>query len=146
MEINKIANSPSVSTGKKAAASFSPSVSFAELTAKEQEKLRNERLRQLADEIEQQGKKLAESRAVDDLRRYKQLVRQLLDEAVNHGLKLTEQYGFHWSGRSRIYHIVKTIDQKLLGVANAVLEQERPRIDLLKTLGEIQGLIVNLYT
>lgn len=56
MEINKIANTPSVPIGKKAAASFSPSVSFAELTAKEQEKLRNERLRQLADEIEQQGK------------------------------------------------------------------------------------------
>lgn len=65
---------------------------------------------------------------------------------MNHGLKLTEQYGFHWSGRSRVYHIVKTIDQKLLDVTNAVLEQERPRIDLLQTLGEIQGLIVNLYT
>ncbi|MEB3751028.1 YaaR family protein [Geobacillus sp. FSL W8-0032] len=146
MEINKIANTPSVPIGKKAAASFSPSVSFAELTAKEQEKLRNERLKQLADEIEQQGQKLAKSRTVDDLRRYKQLVKQLLDEAVNHGLKLTEQYGFHWSGRSRVYQIVKTIDQKLLDVTNAVLEQERPRMDLLQTLGEIQGLIINLYT
>ncbi|OPX01315.1 YaaR family protein [Geobacillus sp. LEMMY01] len=146
MEINKIVNTSSVPAGKKAAASLSPSVSFAELAASQREKLRNERLRQLADEIEQQGKKLAESRTVDDLRRYKQLVKQLLDEAVNHGLKLTEQYGFHWSGRSRVYHIVKTVDQKLLDVTNAVLEQERPRIDLLQALGEIQGLIVNLYT
>ncbi|ALF08766.1 YaaR family protein [Parageobacillus thermoglucosidasius] len=145
MEIRKITNANMVNVSKKEAA-VSPSVSFAEVVAKQNEELALERFRQLAKEIEEQGKKLAESRSVEDLRKYKRLVKKLLDDAVQNGLRLSEQHGFNWSGRSRLYKMVKEVDKKLIDLTNAVLQKEKQGIDLLGTIGEIQGLIINIYT
>ncbi|BDG30650.1 YaaR family protein [Parageobacillus thermoglucosidasius] len=145
MEIRKITNANMVNVSKKEAAA-SPSVSFAEVAAKQNEELALERFRQLAKEIEEQGKKLAESRSVEDLRKYKRLVKKLLDDAVQNGLRLSEQHGFNWSGRSRLYKMVKEVDKKLIDLTNAVLQKEKQGIDLLGTIGEIQGLIINIYT
>lgn len=55
MEIRKITNANMVNVSKKEAAA-SPSVSFAEVVAKQNEELALERFRQLAKEIEEQGK------------------------------------------------------------------------------------------
>lgn len=145
MEIQKITKANMMNVSKKEAAASS-SVSFAEVVAKQNEALALERFRQLAKEIEEQGKILAESRSVEDLRKYKKLVKKLLDDAVKNGLRLSEQHGFNWSGRSRLYKMVKEVDKKLIDLTNAVLQKEKQGIDLLSTIGEIQGLIINIYT
>ncbi|HZG59669.1 MAG TPA: YaaR family protein [Anoxybacillus sp.] len=145
MEIQKITKTNMTNVSRKEATA-SASVSFAEVVAKRNEELVLERFQQLAKEIEEQGKILAESRSVEDLRKYKKLVKKLLDDVVKNGLQLSEQRGFNWSGRSRLYKIVKEVDKKLIDVTNAVLQREKEGIDLLSTIGEIQGLIINIYT
>ncbi|WP_143414937.1 YaaR family protein [Geobacillus sp. E263] len=145
MEIQKITKANMVNVSKKEATA-SASVSFAEVVAKQNEELALERFQQLAKEIEEQGKVLAESRSVEELRKYKKLVKTLLDDVVKNGLQLSEQHGFNWSGRSRLYKIVKEVDRKLIDLTNAVLQKEKQGIDLLSTIGEIQGLIINIYT
>jgi uncharacterized protein len=145
VEIQKITKANMMNVSKKEATA-SASVSFAEVVAKRNEELALERFQQLAKEIEEQGKILAESRSVEDLRKYKKLVKKLLDDVVKNGLQLSEQRGFNWSGRSRLYKIVKEVDKKLIDVTNAVLQKEKEGIDLLSTIGEIQGLIINIYT
>ncbi|WMT19810.1 YaaR family protein [Parageobacillus toebii] len=144
MEIQKITKANMMNVSKKEAASAS--VSFAEVVAKQNEELALERFQQLAKEIEEQGKVLAESRSVEELRKYKKLVKTLLDDVIKNGLQLSEQHGFNWSGRSRLYKIVKEVDKKLIDLTNAVLQKEKQGIDLLSTIGEIQGLIINIYT
>jgi uncharacterized protein len=145
VEIQKITKANMMNVSRKEAPA-SASVSFAEVVAKRNEELALERFQQLAKEIEEQGRILAESRSVEDLRKYKKLVKKLLDDAVKNGLQLSEQRGFNWSGRSRLYKIVKEVDKKLMELTNVVLQREKEGIDLLSTIGEIQGLIINIYT
>jgi uncharacterized protein len=145
VEIQKVTKANMINVSKKEATA-SASVSFAEVVAKQNEELALERFQQLAKEIEEQGKILAESRSVEDLRKYKKLVKKLLDDVVKNGLQLSEQHGFNWSGRSRLYKIVKEVDKRLIDLTNAVLQKEKHGIDLLSTIGEIQGLIINIYT
>jgi uncharacterized protein len=145
MEVQKVTKANIVKANRKETTA-SPSVSFAEVVAKRNEELVLERFQQLVRDIEEQGKILAESRSVEDLRKYKKLVKTLLDDAVKNGLQLSEQRGFSWNGRSRLYKIVKEVDKKLIDLTNAVLQKEQQGIDLLSTIGEIQGLIINIYT
>jgi len=145
VEIQKVTKANMMNVSKKEATA-SASVSFAEVVAKQKEELAFERFQQLVKEIEEQGKILAESRSVEDWRKYKKLVKKLLDDVVKNGLQLSEQHGFNWSGRSRLYKIVREVDKKLIDLTNAVLQKEKQGIDLLSTIGEIQGLIINIYT
>ena len=83
----------------------------------------HEKMMRLIGDIEEQGKILAESRTVEDLRRYKKLVKEFLAEAVNNGLKLEQQRGFNRRGRTKVYKIVKEVDSKLIELTNLVLDR-----------------------
>ncbi|WP_027409280.1 YaaR family protein [Anoxybacteroides tepidamans] len=145
MEVQKVTKTNMIKTSQKENVTSS-SVSFAEVMAKKQEDFIYERFQELVKQIEDQGKVLAESRSVEDLRKYKKLVKTLLDDAVQNGMKLTEQRGFSWNGRQRLYKIVKEVDRKLIDLTNQILQKEQDGINLLSTIGEIQGLIINIYT
>ena len=75
--------------------------------------------------LEDQGKVLADSRTVEDLKKYKKLVKEFMDAAVKNGLKLEEQRGFNRRGRTKVYKIVKEVDKKLIDLTNAVLEKKK---------------------
>ncbi|WP_444685663.1 YaaR family protein [Alkalicoccus luteus] len=95
--------------------------------------------------IEKQGKRLADSRTVDELRLYKKMVKEFMDEAVKLGLQLEEQRGFNRRGRTKVYKIVKEVDSKLIDLTDSVLRGQQKGLHLLKQTGEIQGLLVNIY-
>ncbi|CAM5797175.1 MULTISPECIES: YaaR family protein [Brevibacillus] len=144
MEVNKIGQ---VSTEKVKAKQEVPAdkVMFSELMSKGREQLNAERFQQLISDIEEQGKILAESRTVGDLRKFKSLVKSLLDDAVKNGLSLEERQGFNRRGRSRIYKIVKEVDKKLLELTDAVLKKQEPGLRILERVGEIKGMLINIY-
>lgn len=122
------------------------SISFQEVMAKGRQHTVFEKMSKMAEEIEDQGKKLAEHRTVDELRKYKKMVKQFMEEAVQNGLQLEEQRGFNRRGRTKIYKIVKEVDKKLIDLANDVLNKEKSKLDILNQVGEIQGLLINIYT
>lgn len=41
---------------------------------------------------------------------------------------------------------MKEIDDKLIQLTEEMMDQEKPAIDLLERIGEIKGLLINLYT
>jgi len=145
MEVQKVSRATINRVEKKDDAP-TESVSFTEVMDKKKNDVLFERFQTMAQEIEAQGKKLAESQTVEDLKKYKRLVKQFLDDAVKNGLQLEEQRGFSRGGRTRIYKIVKEVDKKLIDLTNAVLQKEQKGLDLLGLIGEIQGLIINIYT
>lgn len=122
------------------------SLSFQEVMAKGRQQTVYDKLTKMVEEIEEQGKTLAENRTVDDLRKYKKMVKEFMEEAVQNGLQLEEQRGFNRRGRTKIYKIVKEVDKKLIDLANDVLNKEKNGLDILKQVGEIQGLLINIYT
>jgi len=145
MEVQKVSRASLNRVAKKDDAPME-SVSFMEVMQKKKSDVLFERFQAMAQQIEAQGKKLAESQTVEDLKTYKKLVKQFLDDAVKNSLQLEEQRGFSRGGRSKIYKLVKEVDQKLVELTNAVLEKEKKGLDLLGLVGEIQGLIINIYT
>lgn len=122
------------------------SVSFTEVMAKKRENALYERFATLAKDIEDQGKVLSESRTVEDLKKYKKLVKSFLEEAVNNALQLENQRGFNRRGRTKIYKIVKEVDSKLIDLTNEVINKQQKGLNILNMVGEVQGLLINIYT
>ncbi|SFE31917.1 YaaR family protein [Alteribacillus iranensis] len=122
-----------------------PSVSFTEIIKQRREEKAYERFTKMIDNIEDQGKILAESRTVEDLRKYKQLVKEFMEDAVKQGLNLEERRGFNRRGRTKLYKIVEEVDRKLLDLTNAVLSKESKGLAVLDLVGEIKGMLVNIY-
>ncbi|QDI92933.1 DUF327 family protein [Salicibibacter halophilus] len=94
--------------------------------------------------IEDQGKILAESRTEKELREYKKLIRNFVDEIVRNGLQIEERRRFN-RPETNAYKIVAEVDEKLARLAEKVLENEAAHLDILAQVGEIRGLLVNLY-
>lgn len=132
-------------TSKTKQEQVTSSVTFTEIINQRREEKAYERFTKMIEEIDHQGKLLAESRTVETLRKYKQLVKDFLEEAVEHGLKVEERRGFNRRGRTKLYKIVEEVDKKLIELTDAVLAQEKKRIDILDKVGEIRGLLVNVY-
>ncbi|GAE30784.1 YaaR family protein [Halalkalibacter hemicellulosilyticus] len=121
------------------------SVSFKEVIGKQRNEKAYARLSALMQKIDDQGKVLSETRTVDELRKYKKLVKEFMEDAVEFGLSLEERRGFNRRGRTKIYKIVKEVDRKLLDLTDAVLDKQKKGLDILNMVGEIKGLLVNIY-
>ncbi|GAF66305.1 hypothetical protein BTS2_3205 [Bacillus sp. TS-2] len=121
------------------------SIRFKEVMSNKRDEQAQERLTALVGKIEEQGKALAETRTVEELRKYKALIKEFVGEAVEHGLSLEEKRGFNRRGRTKIYKIVEEVDKKLLALTDAMLEKEKSGLEILDMVGEIKGLLVNIY-
>lgn len=91
------------------------------------------------------GERLARSRNLRDMAKFKMLVRRFLQEAVESGLELEQSHTWNQFGEGRRLNLVKEIDSKLVELAEAMLDEEKTSIDLLAKIGEIKGLLINLY-
>nr|WP_090886628.1 YaaR family protein [Evansella caseinilytica] len=144
MDVQKISRSGLQRTDQKKTGT-EVKTSFQEIMQRGRDNQAYERLGALLEKIEDQGKVLADSRTVDELRKYKQYVKEFMDDAVNLGLSLEERKGFNRRGRTKVYKIVREVDRKLLDLTDAVLKQEKNGLEILNMVGEIKGLLVNIY-
>lgn len=122
------------------------SIQFQSVMDHEKRELTYDRLTKKVKEIEDQGKKLAENQTVDNLRQYKKMVRDFLKDVVENGLELNEDFGFNHRGSARTYKIVKEVDKKLVDLTNEVLEKEKSGLNIAGLVGEIKGMLINIYT
>nr|WP_254107947.1 MULTISPECIES: YaaR family protein [Bacillus] len=109
-------------------------------------KMRLEQLTVMLSDIEVFGKKLAKSRNLKDLARFKGLVKRFVKETVDNGLNIETSRSFDIYGNTRTLALVKALDEKLIELTEDMMDQEKPSIDLLERIGEIKGLLINLYT
>jgi uncharacterized protein YaaR (DUF327 family) len=136
---------PGLDPVKKEKADSAHRTPFTDMMTHSKGKLHREALDRLMARIEEKGEFLARKMTVEHLRDYKKLVRQFVEEAVQYGLELKDKQGFNLRGRSKNYKIVEEIDQKLVEVTNKVVGQEKNGIHILSLVGEIKGLMINLY-
>lgn len=119
---------------------------FGKLVVKQGEKLQSEQLTRLIGNISEAGDRIARSRNLRDMAKFKMLVRRFLKDAVESGLELKQSHTWNQYGEGRRLKLVKTIDTKLVELAEDLLNNEKTAIDLLEKIGEIKGLLINLYT
>ncbi|WP_163102926.1 YaaR family protein [Peribacillus alkalitolerans] len=119
---------------------------FQSLVQKQDQKLQYEALNKLLVDIEGAGERMARSRTFKDLAKYKNLVKKFVKEAVNFGMELKQSHSWNQFGQSRPLKTVETIDQKLVELTEDVMNKEKESIDILGKIGEVKGLLINLYT
>lgn len=119
--------------------------SFSDMLQQNNRQASQEKLNKLLDEIDQQGKKLISIKNLRELKSYKELIKRFIDEVIKDALLMGEEYSYDKFGRSRKYKIIKEIDKKLLELTNLTIEKETQQINLLDQIGEIRGMLVNLY-
>lgn len=144
MKVRGVKRNQGVNQKKKITTSET-SISFDEIMSINEDKQEKSHLDEMLDDINKKGKELAEKRDIEILLEYKALIKTFIDDAVNYGLKIVERRGFGRVGRSKIMRLVSNIDEKLINLTEEMLQQEKSSIKLLSKIGEIEGLLVNLY-
>lgn len=118
---------------------------FGDMVVKQGSKMQTEQLTRLLGDISAAGDRVARSRSLRELTRFKMLVKRFLQEAVNHGLETKQSHTWNRFGEGRRLKLVETVDEKLVELAQEILDEEKETIDLLDKIGEIKGLLINLY-
>lgn len=118
---------------------------FEAMVQSQTHKLRQQELKHLMTEITKQGDKLAHYRTFKELAKFKHLVKGFLEETVYNGLDLNKSHHFRFNGESQELALVKEIDEKIIELTEDVMNQEKKSVDLMGMIGEIKGLLINLY-
>ncbi len=99
----------------------------------------------MLEQIQLQGERLSKSMTVRELRQYKLLIKKFLEETARRGVQLRDTKGWDRRGRSKRYKLLEEIDENLLAMADDLLEHEQGRIEILQKIGEIRGMLINLF-
>lgn len=129
--------SPQMSKGKQ---------NFDTLVHTQTRQMQETQLNQLMSKITTQGERVARFRSFRDLAKYKRLIKDFVKESVQYGMNLKHSRSWNPNGQTRKLTIVESVDEKLAELTDAVMDQEKGSIDLLGIIGEIKGLLINLYT
>ena len=118
---------------------------FGDMVVKQGSKMQTEQLTRLLGDISAAGDRVARSRNLRELARFKMLVKRFLQEAVDYGLEMKQSHTWNRFGEGRRLKLVETIDEHLVELAEDLLNEEKESIELLAKIGEIKGLLINLY-
>lgn len=94
--------------------------------------------------IQEQGDRLARHMTIRELKQYRQLVKRFLEDTLKRGVGLKEVKSFDRRGRIKRHKLLDEVDEKLVLMGEELLETEEGRLELLQTLGEIKGILINL--
>ncbi len=104
------------------------------------------RLNTLMEEITMQGDKLAKRRDVKDMKHYRGLIKDFLNEVVTRSHNFSRENFLDRRGRHRVYGIIRLVDQTLDELAQELMKDEQDHLAILGKIGEIQGLLLDIFT
>lgn len=104
------------------------------------------RLQGLMEEITMQGQRLAKRRDVKDMRHYRGLVKEFLNEVVTHSHSFSRENFLDRRGRHRVYGIIRLVDENLDQLAQELMKDEKDNLAILNKIGEIRGLLLDIFT
>lgn len=104
------------------------------------------RLQTLMEEITMQGERLSKRRDVKDMRHYRGLVKEFMNEVVTHSHSFSRENFLDRKGRHRVYGIIRLIDENLDQLAQELMKDEKDNLAILNKIGEIQGLLLDIFT
>ncbi|MBM7569357.1 uncharacterized protein YaaR (DUF327 family) [Paenibacillus sacheonensis] len=119
--------------------------SFSDVMNVQDEQRTIEQLQEKLKDIHNQGERLARSMTVRELKLYRQMVKQFLEDTVRRGVGMKETRGFDRRGRTKRYKLLEEIDASLVLMGEELLESEDGRLKLLQSVGDIRGMLINLF-
>ncbi len=114
------------------------------LKEKQHENTKRE-LDEMMSEISEKGKSLTDSKNLELLVSYKKMVKSFLEKATKHAFEIIESKGIGRVGRTKILKIVSAVDENLIALTDEFISSERNKIKLLDKIGELEGLLTDIY-
>ena len=98
----------------------------------------------LIEEITKQGEKFSRKPTFESLKIYKSMIMEFLKYVTKNMFAVEHNTG-GTRLKQKIYTVTKIIDVKLKSLTELIINQQTSNIELLATLDEIRGLLVDLY-
>ena len=102
------------------------------------------RIRELVEQIINQGEKLGKRTDIGELKVYKRLVSEFLRDTIANSHKFSRQNFLDRRGKHRVYAVVKNVNSELEALTQEVLNGEKDNIGILQRLDSIKGLILDI--
>ncbi|MBE5835830.1 MAG: DUF327 family protein [Butyrivibrio sp.] len=116
------------------------------LTSKLDDASLAERLNLMMQEITQQGDKIGKKKDIREMQRYRKLIKEFLNEVVSRSHTFSRENFLDRKGRHRVYGIIRLVDENLDELARELVKEEKDSISILGKIGEIQGLLLDIFT
>ncbi len=105
-----------------------------------------QKLSDLMSQITTEGEKLAKRRDVKDMKHYRGLVKEFLNEVVTRSHSFSRENFLDRRGRHRVYGIIRLVDENLDQLAQELMKDEKDNMEILNKIGEIRGLLLDIFT
>lgn len=116
------------------------------LTSKLEDTDLAERLNLMLQDIVQQGERIKKRNDIKDMQRYRILIKDFLNEVVTRSHVFSRENFLDRRGRHRVYGIIRQVDKELDELAQELVKDEMSNIDILAKIGQIQGLLLDIFT
>ena len=116
------------------------------LTSKLEDAGLAERLNLMMQDIIQQGEKISKRNDIKDMQRYRILIKDFMNEVVTRSHVFSRENFLDRKGRHRVYGIIRQVDKELDELAQELVKDEKNSIDILAKIGQIQGLLLDIFT
>ncbi|WAM31275.1 YaaR family protein [Caldicellulosiruptor naganoensis] len=103
------------------------------------------RIKELIEKIDSLGKSLAQKMDLLTLKEYKKSIKELLSYTVFSSHEYFKESLFARKGRHKVFGIVKKIDEKMDLLTQEIIKKETDNIKVLSYIGEIKGLLIDLF-
>ena len=80
------------------------------------------------------------------MKKYRGQIKDFLNEIVNRSHKFSRENFLDRRGRHRVYGIIRLVDNNLDELAQELCEEEKDHIKILSKIGEITGLLLDIFT
>ena len=97
-------------------------------------------------DITTQGERIAQHMDIRDLKKYRGLIKEFLGEVVYRSHKFSRENFLDRKGRHRVYGIIRRIDENLDALAEELVADEKDHLAILSRIGEIKGLLLDIFT
>ena len=104
------------------------------------------RLTSLMEEITMQGDKIAKKKDIKDMRKYRSLIKDFMNEVVSRSHSFSRENFLDRKGRHRVYGIIRLVDQNLDDLAQELVKEQKDNITILQKIGDIRGLLLDIFT
>ena len=77
---------------------------------------------------------------------YRGLVKDFMNEIVSHSHSFSRENFLDKRGRHRVYGIIRLVDETLDELAQELMKDEKDNLAILSKIGEIKGLLLDIFT
>ena len=104
------------------------------------------KLQGLMQAITEEGDTLAKRKDLRDMKHYRGLVKEFLNEIVSRSHEFSRENFLDRRGRHRVYGIVRLVDENVDALVQELMNDEKDNLAILSKIGEIRGLLLDIFT